>query len=398
MKQRGLIFSILIVVASAFKGYAVEQEQDSLSTRYEIHKEWYLQLQGGINYMAAENTRFVNFWEVISPQMAFSIGKRFSSEWGARLQFVGGKDKGVYYAHDKNSPKFSFEHCGVLGVGSFNLTDYLHRKKNLFSEKRWDVSALLGLGVLYTSFGFTRDISGAQILNSNNGTYLSLFAGVEAARSLSPNWAATVELSTNWMNNRYNGQVSGSKLNADGLVNILVGMRYTFTHANKKNKMKAVIYNEALSMPSLSQEREEPKEVTMDKSVQATTPVEVHYSVEELLEMVNNKEPIVGKKLSGTERVSFDFGKSNIKTFSSIYLDKVVELMNKTNFVLVIKGFITDKEDELLAGQRVKAVRDYLLEHGIERNRLVYQYARASETSFDANEKKQIVELEILSL
>ncbi len=397
MKQGKLLFSVFIALAPVYKGYAIEQEGDSLSTKYELHEEWYLQLQGGINYMAAENTRFVNFWEVLSPEMAFSLGKRFSSVWGARMQFVAGKDKGVYYAHDKNSPKFSFEHHGVLGVGSFNLTEFLNRKKNVFPEKKWNVSVLLGLGVLYTSFGFTRDIK-AHILNCNNGTYLSFGGGVEVARSLSPHWEATFELSTNWMNNRYNGQVSDSKPNADGFVNMLVGMRYTFKSVKKKSVTKAIIYSDVLPAPPLLQKREKLKAIVINEPPFKPAPIETYYSIEELLDMVNSEETIQGKKLSATERVFFDFGKSHIKAFSSIYLDKVVELMDKTSIVLVITGYITDKDSERLTEQRMKAVRNYLLKSGIERDRLVYQYTKLSGTSSGDNEKKQIIELGILSL
>lgn len=398
MKKRNSILSIFMILTTVFKCYAIEQEQDLLPTRYKINEEWYFQLQGGINYLAAENTRFVNFWEVLSPQMTFSVGKRFSLVWGARLQFIGGRDKGVYYANDKNSPKFSFRHYGVFGVGSFNLTELLRRKKYVSPEKKWSVSALLGLGTLYTSFGLSKDISGSNIHDRNNRIYLSLYGGVEVARNLSPNWDVNFELSTNWMNNRYNGQVSDSKPNADGTVSLLVGVRYTFNSAKKKSKTRAETYTEELPVLPLPQKQEELKMEVINKPGPEPASIEIYYSVEELLEMVNSKESIQGKKFSATERVSFDFGKSDIKTFASIYLDKVVELMNKTNIVLVIKGFVTDEENERLTEQRMKAVRDYLIKHGIKRERLVYQYTKESETSLNDSDKKQIVELGILSL
>lgn len=94
MKQRTLVLFLIILSTLSIKGYAVNK--DSLITGYQMDEEWYLQLQGGVSYIAAENTRFVKFWKVLSPQMAFSVGKRFTSVWGARLQLVGGDDKGVF--------------------------------------------------------------------------------------------------------------------------------------------------------------------------------------------------------------------------------------------------------------------------------------------------------------
>lgn len=401
MKLRILVFFMFILSMSFLKGYAISK--DSLSTNYQINEEWYLQLQGGMSYLAAENTRFMNFWDVLSPQMVLSVGKRFSPLWGARLQLVGGNDKGVYFANDKNSPKYSFGHYGVLGVGSFNLTDFFNRKKKNYIQKKWNVSALLGIGVLYTSFDVPLNTVTHNV-NYNNQVYVSLLGGVEIARSLSPQWEVNFELSTNWMNNNYNGQktTTSSIFKADGLVNLLVGVRYTINSTRKKCKVKAVMDDESSWIHPIVKSESDIEQVVVNE-LDSVLPVktEIYYSVEELLEMVDNKESIRGKMLSSTERVFFDYGKSNIKIFTSVYLDKVVELMNKTNLVLVIKGFALHNEsivDNSLKEHRMNAVRDYLLKHGIVRDRLVYQYIELPESSNDMNDLKRAVELGILHL
>lgn len=403
MKQQKNALLIIVLLASFLNGYAKAQNDDSLSTKYKINEEWYLQAQGGINYIAAENTRFVSLWKVISPQVSLSIGKHFTPVWSARLQLVGGKDKGVYYAHDKNSPQYSFAHYGVLGIGAFNISDFVNRDKKIFNKKLWNISALLGLGTIYTSFGFTKGIDGASPLNCNNSTYLSVFAGVEAARKVSQNWEVNMELSSNWMGNGYNGQTSvgRSKLNFDGKINLLIGVRYTFNRA--KRKTGVMTYSEKPSMLPLNQYEKEIKKESLEEPmpVPAKKREETYYSIEELLEKVDTNESIRGKKLAKTENVRFDYGKCVIKPFNSIYLDKVAELMKKANVVLLIRGFAASEEpalDNQLMEQRVKAVRDYLLKHGIERDRLVYQYVKGAEISLNDNDKAQIVELEIVSL
>lgn len=404
MKGLKLVTLIVFLLISIIAGNAKNMEGDFLTTRYKINEEWYLQAQGGINYMAAENTRFVSLWEVISPQVALSIGKHITPVWSARLQLIGGQDKGVYYAHDKNSPKYSFSHYGVLGIGAFNITDFVNRNKKSFNQKSWNISALLGLGAVYTSFGFTKGIAGASFLNCNNGTYLSVFAGVEAARKVSQNWEVNVELSSNWMGNGYNGQTSigNSKLNLDGMINLLVGVRYTFNRVQRKKQVSVVTYSEKPLIPPSQRYEKEIEQKMVDESKSALRKQEKsYYSIEELLETMENNESIRGKQLAKTENVRFDFGKCVIKPFNSIYLDKVAELMKKANVVLLIRGFAVGNEsvlDDQLTDQRVKAVRDYLLKHGIERDRLVYQCLKGSEISLSDKDKGQIVELEIVSL
>lgn len=404
MKQRlFVIFTFSLFILSA-NGYAANRDNDSIPTKYKSDEEWYFQLQGGISYNAAENTRFVNFWEVLTPQLSLSLGKRFTPVWGARLQLTGGDDKGVYFANDKNSPKYSFGHYGIMGIGTFNITEFLDRKKKRWNEKKWDVSALFGLGALYTAFDVPKKIISEDV-DFNNYVYLSLYAGVEVARRLSPEWEVNAELSTNWMNNSYNGQktTTSSIFKADGLVNLLIGVRYTFNSTKRKSGMKGSGMNTGDRTIQPIVKSEENVKPTIVSELPPILPAKVgeYYSIEDLLEKVDNRESIRGKMLANTERVFFDYGKSNVKTFTSIYLDKVVELLNKTNLILVIKGFSMQGEPVMnnsLTERRMNAVRDYLLKHGIARDRLTYQYIELSGQESDATDLKQAVEFGILPL
>ncbi|WP_321332893.1 hypothetical protein [uncultured Bacteroides sp.] len=400
--------SFIIIIAAFISFINVKAgniNTDSLSIRYKIDEEWYVQAQGGINYMAAENTRFVNFWEVLSPQVSLSLGKYFTPVWGARLQFVMGKNKGVYYAHDANSPLYSFSHYGILGIGSFNITNFLNRNKSSYNPKSWNISTLLGLGTLYTSFGFDKNISRANVIDLDNETYLSAFAGVEATRKISRNWEVNLELSSNWMDNKYNGQTSigSSKLNFDGMINLLVGVRYIFNRAKRIEKTSTVTHRrEGPFIPSMQQSEPEIQQSIVSDKVKHDTirQTVTYYSVEELLEMTDNHKSIRGKQFAKTESINFDYGKYTIKPFNSIYLDKIAELMKKTNIVLLIRGFAVKESvlDDQLMGKRINAVRDYLLKNRIKRDRLVYQSIKSAELSLEDKDKGQTVELEILPL
>lgn len=404
MKQRIIVFFIFSLFILSAKGYAASRERDSIPTKYKSDEEWYFLLQGGISYNASENTRFVNFWEVLSPQLSLSLGKRFTPVWGARLQLTGGDDIGVYFANDKNSPKYSFGHYGVMGIGTFSITEFLDRKKKRWSDKKWEVSGLFGLGAIYTAFDTPKKVISRDV-DFNNYVYLSLYAGVEVARRLSPEWEVNAELSANWMNNSYNGQktTTSSIFKADGLVNLLVGVRYTFNSTRQKGKTRGAGMNtgDRTIQPIVKNERNEKPAVVNEPAPILPVKVEEYYSIEDLLEKVDNRESIRGKMLASTERVFFDYGKSNIKTFTSVYLDKVVELLNKTNLVLVIKGFSMQGEPVMnnsLTERRMNAVRDYLVNHGIARDRLTYQYVELSGQESNANDLRQAVEFGILPL
>lgn len=413
MIQNNKLILLLVFISSAFFAKAEGvQDKDSLYTKYKIDEEWYVLAQGGVNYIAAENTRFVNFWDVISPQTALSLGKRISPIWGVRMQLVAGKDRGVYYAHDKNSPTFSFNHYGILGVGTFNLTKFFQQKKNIYKPDKWEFNLLFGAGTMYTAFGFTKNINEDTPINLNNNTYLTAFGGAEIAKRFSQNWELNLELSTNWMNKNYNGQVSStnSKFNADGLINLLVGIRFTFDRANRNTRKKEHYYKsekpDTAIVPVKRNANLYSVKQNSTKTKQSSVVVtEQSYSFEDLLEMVENHEPIHGKRLSLTEHLVFNYGKVKLKPFDMIYLDKIVELMEKENFVLIIKGFYANPHAvsaDHLSEKRVKAVRNYLMEHGIDRDRLVYQCLELSDipsnkTALD-DAAEQTVEFGILYL
>lgn len=407
------IFKLSLFILSVFfleqSGYATTLDRDTLPSRFKINEEWYLQLQGGINYSIAKNTRYVSPLKVVSPQLTFSYGKRFTPVWGGRLLVMWGKDKGAFYLHDKNSPLYSFAHTGVFGIGSFNFVEFFSNKRNsCYTANAWNVSALLGLGAIYTSFGFTEDITGQRILDRNNDTYLSLFAGLEISRWVSDNWEINLELSSAWMSKKYNGFLAPeANLKMNGHLNLLIGVRYTFNRAKRRSQLKKIDYVEKeqfLFSPPLpadtTQSMEKKPDVVREAVRRQAEVKETAYSIEELLETIDNHESIKGKNLAKT-RIRFDYGSCNIKPFVAIHLDKVVELMKRSHITLLIKGYIIEKplsSTDHLSEKRIKMVRDYLVTRGINRDRLVYQVIGIPETPLDEGGIEQIIEIESLSL
>lgn len=407
MKPFRIALFVLCILLFGNNGYANNLEADTLSSHFKINEEWYLQLQGGVDYSIAGNTKNVSPWKIISPQLTFAYGKRFTHVWGGRLQVALGKDKGAFYLHDKNSPLYAFSHVGISGIGSFNLSEFFNRKNIYYAGSSWNVSTLLGLGAFYTSFGFTKDMTEENVLNRNNKTYLSLFTGVELSKSLCDNWEINMELGCNWLSKKYNGfHGAGENSKLNGLLNLSVGVRYTFNRAPKRtrpNKENSLENRQASFLPpqqSDSLESRMERTATVNKVEKPTIIVEKVYSIEELLEMIDNKESVHGKKLDIT-KIYFSYGGDNIKPFVAIQLDKIGALMQHSNIVLVIRGFITESYlpfTDSLSEKRIKKVRDYLVSLGINRERLVYQIIKIPETPQSEVGMEQNIEIESLSL
>lgn len=130
------------------------------------------------------------------------------------------------------------------------------------------------------------------------------------------------------------------------------------------------------------------------------------YTLDEIMQLVEEKQPIVGKTICAIEQINFAFGKSEISQESYNYLDKIVVLMQQSNIHMEIKGHTDNvgKEDFNLelSKKRAKAVYDYLIKKGIYANRLSYSYYGMSKpiTTNDTEEGRKInrrVEFEILN-
>ncbi len=358
--------------------------------RYTWDEKWYYQVQFGPNYLAAENTRFVDFTKVLSTSHAFSVGKRFTPIWGARLQFMGGKDMGVYYAHRKDSPMFSLRHHGIIAEVTFNFAHFLRQNWYVGSEKKWNVDFKLGLGIVQShSYDLSDEVpndgSNEEFPDAMHRNNFAIYGGVEFSRVIYKNLDINFELSLIRFGNTYNGQVCrdrSSEVIGDMLAHALVGIRYTIP-VKKPCKARIVYINNpvhsVIETIQPQYEEIEPAKISTDIATVDTIATSDCYEVEELLEMVKKGISIRGKRICSIEMVHFDFDKSIIKPEFAEYLDKLATLMlNQPDIKLLIMGH-TDIKGSVeynwgLSERRSKAVLDYLNNKGVVYSRMVYKY------------------------
>ena len=102
------------------------------------------------------------------------------------------------------------------------------------------------------------------------------------------------------------------------------------------------------------------------------------YSLEEILDLAAAGKTIVGKTICAIDMINFEFDKSVIKKESYPYIDKIAELMKNTDVHIKIKGH-TDNVGNAdynmkLSKKRAEAVYQYLLDKGVNKSRLSYEY------------------------
>jgi outer membrane protein OmpA-like peptidoglycan-associated protein len=131
-------------------------------------------------------------------------------------------------------------------------------------------------------------------------------------------------------------------------------------------------------------------------------------SYQELIKDIKLKPIDVGAKIV-LSNIFFDFGKATLRDLSKAELDNLIKLLNVDYPKMVIEiGGHTDNVGSLetntkLSANRAKAVVDYLIEHGVAKERLsykgyAYQEPVASNDTEEGRQKNRRVEFKIISV
>lgn len=129
------------------------------------------------------------------------------------------------------------------------------------------------------------------------------------------------------------------------------------------------------------------------------------YTLEEIIDMMAKNENVAGKTICAVDAINFDFNKSVIKPESYGYLNKLAETLKRINARIQVKGHTdsvgSDEVNMNLSRERAQSVVNYLLNKGVNRSRLSYDYYGASRplTTNDTEEGRAMnrrVEIEIM--
>ncbi len=136
-------------------------------------------------------------------------------------------------------------------------------------------------------------------------------------------------------------------------------------------------------------------------------PEKLCYTIDEMKELIRNKQDIQGKKICAVKQVSFQTGSHILTSQDKVYLDEMVILMQTNELIKVRVNGHTDNvgNEEFntnLSRERAKAVHDYLKSKGIDASRLSFAYFGPTRPIADNNTEEgrainRRVEFEIIN-
>lgn len=193
------------------------------------------------------------------------------------------------------------------------------------------------------------------------------------------------------MNNVYD--LKGNRKFSGFEIKATLGIPFSIFKKKEAPKPEPIVVAQPIVAPAPVQPKEEPKK---EKPC---------YTLEEIIDMMNQNESVLGKTICAIDAVNFDFGKSTIQKESYEYLNKLAETLIKTNAKIKVKGHtdnVGSKDFNLkLSKERAESVVNYLISRGVGKNKLSYSYYGMSQplTTNDTEEGRTInrrVEFEIL--
>lgn len=114
--------------------------------------------------------------------------------------------------------------------------------------------------------------------------------------------------------------------------------------------------------------------------------------LETISKMISKGEDISGKTITAVNSINFDFGSDKIKTESYTYLDNLLKVLKQTGAKINVKGHTdnvgTEAANLKLSRDRAKAVVNYLVKHGIDKNIITYE-GFGSERPLSSNDTEE---------
>jgi outer membrane protein OmpA-like peptidoglycan-associated protein len=130
MKKIVRLLMVLFLSAAVFTA-AAQQEENVLreaALRNTSGDNWFISLSGNANLLVAEQDGGISFDQRIRVGGAFTVGKWFTPNLGARMQVMGGALRGFNYAHDRGGKyihsNFKRESYPIGGLIEDNRSKY----------------------------------------------------------------------------------------------------------------------------------------------------------------------------------------------------------------------------------------------------------------------------------
>lgn len=221
---------------------------------------WHLTAHAGIFQSWGSYTEEADFFNKTNPALGLSIGKYLTPVNDIRLQFLWGRNTGVYGRNNVNEwghhvPNWHFYSISLAAQYLPNLTNLFYGYEE---KRRFTVSALAGISLIRT-FGYANHNSETKASLDSMSVWaespragvprslVGLQFGALAEMQLTENTRLTLEVTDNFADDIFDGKLSGHIW--DGHVNVLVGMTWHLynrrtSNARIRNRFNAEKYDE----------------------------------------------------------------------------------------------------------------------------------------------------------
>jgi outer membrane protein OmpA-like peptidoglycan-associated protein len=351
MKRVLTILASFALVASMFVANAQTKDFDDY---------WFIQLQGG----AAETIGETNFWDLVSPSAAFSVGYRFSPVFGARLNVNGWQGKGSI-AGPRTNYKFNYVETGL---------DLYADLASLFAGYKYDrllnPYVFAGGGVNYAFNNDEANDVANQVPKVDN--YLwdghkvlgAARAGLGLNIRLSDVVAFNVEGNCSFIGDHFNSKKGSA---ADFQIKALAGLTLSF--GKSKPVAPAPVVVPAPTPAPKPQPKAEPE-----------------------------PEPVVEEPAfeSLTRNVLFVINKWDIRDSEQYKIDEVVEaLKDNPDTKVRVSGYAdkatgTAKRNMFLSQKRAEVVAQAIIDAGIDKERVTTEYFGDTVNPFETPEQNRV--------
>lgn len=369
---------ILLTTAALLAIPSIAQEKALKS--YGFGDNWFIQGQGGASYTVSENSGEADFFKLVSPAAALSLGKHFSPQVGARVQVSGWESKS-YLAKDKTY-KINYLQANLDGL--FNLGNILSKYQG---EKSFNLYGILGIGLANTfknddyKLGKTRSVVPR--------------VGLQADFALSKNLSLNVEAIGSLMADDFNGQVAGRKY--DGVGSALVGLTYHFGKG-----FETVDVGDPAELQALNDKVNAQKAQLSDKDRQIQ---EARSAIAALERRLAEKPAPVKEVRTNTETevlmnavVVFRLGSAKLEQNQDINIYNAAKYLQENgNVNIIVTGYAdkatgTPKINQKLSEQRSQTVADILIKkYGIAANRITVEASGDREQPFQIDAWNRVV-------
>lgn len=367
---------VLLTALAVSFAFANMSAQEKVMKRSSFGDNWFIQLQGGGSLTISEGFKDASLGDIITPHAAFSVGKYFSPEFGARIQASGWQSSNYNKATDS---KFKFDYLQGNLDGLVNLTNVFLPYKQ---DRVFNLVGILGVGYVH---GFEKD----DVVNVSNS--IAPRAGLQMDFRLSDRINFNVEAVGNLFFDGFNGITERGKYDASA--NLLAGLSIKLG----KSGFDMVDYVDPSQLDDLNRQLNAQRASLSDKDGQISRlQAALNEKPKVVVEKQEVKSTIEETKMNAV--VVFKLGKSDLQDNQEINIYNAARFFqNNPDLNIILTGYAdratgTPAINQSLSERRADAVAKILIEkYGIAPERITKQGNGDKEQLFENDAWNRVV-------